>query len=79
MREQWKDLAAAGLSGYGVAGHESTTAYEAGMKPPKPKQLIAPEIETDLSRIQQRSQERDDENWEFRSWLTLSIHNTGIT
>jgi uncharacterized protein len=45
-------------------------AYEAGMKPPKRKQkFTTPEIETDLSRIQQLSQEHDDENWEFRSWL----------
>ena len=33
------------------------------------KQVTAPKIEIDLSRIQQLSQERDDENWEFRSWL----------
>lgn len=26
-------------------------------------------VEIDLSRIQQLSKERDDENWEFRSWL----------
>ena len=44
-------------------------AYEAGMKPPKQKEFTAPEIETDLPRIQQLSQEHDDENWEFRSWL----------
>src|SRR5258708_2497484 len=33
------------------------------------KQATVPKIEIDLSRIQQLSQERDDENWEFRSWL----------
>src|SRR5271170_2950712 len=33
------------------------------------KQVTVPQIEIDLSRIQQLSQERDDENWEFRSWL----------
>jgi Fe-S-cluster containining protein len=33
------------------------------------KQLTVPKIEIDLSRIQQRSQACDDENWEFRSWL----------
>src|SRR6266404_1247822 len=44
-------------------------AYDPGMKPPKRKQLAASEIETDLSRIQQLSQEHDEENWEFRSWV----------
>ena len=34
-----------------------------------PKHVTAPKIEIDLSRIQQLSRERDDENWEFRSWL----------
>jgi hypothetical protein len=33
------------------------------------KQATVPKIEIDLSRIQQLSQERDGENWEFRSWL----------
>ena len=33
------------------------------------KQAKVPTIEIDLSRIQQLSQEHDDENWEFRSWL----------
>src|SRR3984893_16542105 len=33
------------------------------------KQVTLPKIEIDLSRIQQFSQEHDDENWEFRSWL----------
>jgi len=33
------------------------------------KQVMVPEIEIDLSRIQQLSQEREDENWEFRSRL----------
>jgi Fe-S-cluster containining protein len=37
------------------------------MKPQK--QVRVPKIEIDPSRIQQLSQERDDENWEFRSWL----------
>ena len=44
-------------------------AYQDGMKAQKEKQLTAPGIETDLSRIRQLSQEHDDENWEFRSWL----------
>lgn len=44
-------------------------ACEAGMKSPKQKQRTAPEMETDLSRIQQLSKEHDDENWDFRSWL----------
>jgi Fe-S-cluster containining protein len=42
---------------------------EAGIKLQKEKQVTVPKIEIDLSRIQQLSQERDDENWEFRSWL----------
>ena len=33
------------------------------------KQVMVPKIEIDLSRIHQLSRERDDENWEFRSWL----------
>jgi Fe-S-cluster containining protein len=33
------------------------------------KQVTVPKIEIDLSRIQQLSQGRDAENWEFRSWL----------
>src|ERR1700681_3347094 len=33
------------------------------------KQAKVPTIEIDLSRIQQLSQEHDDENWKFRSWL----------
>ena len=37
------------------------------MKPQK--QVTDPKIEIDLARIQQLSQERDDENWAFRSWL----------
>jgi Fe-S-cluster containining protein len=37
------------------------------MKPQE--QLKVPKLEIDLSRIQQLSQEHDDENWEFRSWL----------
>lgn len=44
-------------------------SYDARMKPPERKQPGAPEIETDLLRIQRLSQEHDDENWEFRSWL----------
>jgi Fe-S-cluster containining protein len=39
------------------------------MKLPNEKQMTASGIETDLSRIQQLSQEHDEENWEFRSWL----------
>ena len=37
------------------------------MKPQE--QLKVPKLEIDLSRIQQLSRERDDENWKFRSWL----------
>jgi hypothetical protein len=37
-------------------------AYDPGMIQPKRKQPAAPEIETDLLRIQQLSQEHDDEN-----------------
>src|SRR5437879_12067486 len=44
-------------------------AYDPEMIQPKRKQPAASEIETDLSRIQRFSQEHDDENWEFRSWL----------
>jgi hypothetical protein len=33
------------------------------------KQAKVPTIEIDLSRIQRLSQEHDDENWKFRSWL----------
>jgi hypothetical protein len=44
-------------------------AYQDGMNLPNEKQFAASGIETDLSRIQQVSQEHDDENWEFRSWL----------
>src|SRR6516164_493535 len=44
-------------------------AYQDGMKPIKEPHLMASAIETDLSRINQLSQEHDDENWEFRSWL----------
>jgi len=33
------------------------------------KPVTDPKIEIDLARIQQLSQERDDENWAFRSWL----------
>lgn len=33
------------------------------------KQATVPKIVIDLLRIRQLSQERDDENWEFRSWL----------
>ena len=42
------------------------------MKTPKRKEITVPEIETDLSRIRQLSQEHDDQNWEFRSWLKQS-------
>ena len=52
-----------------LARHEPTMAYQDGTKPAKAKQLTASEIETDLSRIQELSQEHDEENWEFRSWL----------
>jgi uncharacterized protein len=40
----------------------------------------APEIETDPSRIQRLSQEHDNENWEFRSWLKQNApdHIDGI-
>src|ERR1700687_1602342 len=41
--------------------------HEAKMK--LRKEVAVPKIEIDLSRIQQLSQEHDDENWEFRSWL----------
>src|SRR5882762_5195962 len=51
-------------------------SYDLGMTPPKRKQPAAPEIETDLLGIQRLSQERDDENWEFRSWLKQNApHN----
>jgi Fe-S-cluster containining protein len=40
---------------------------EAGLK--RKKRVAVPAIETDLARIKRLSQERDDENWEFRSWL----------
>ena len=43
--------------------------YKDGMKPPKENQLTASGIETDLSRILQLSEEHDEENWEFQSWL----------
>ncbi len=33
------------------------------------KRVTVRKIEIDLSRIRQLSQEHDDENWEFRSWL----------
>ena len=42
------------------------------MKTPGPKKIMVPEIETELSRIRQLSEEHDDENWEFRSWLKRS-------
>lgn len=42
------------------------------MKPANRKRLTAPQMETDLSRIRDLSQEHDDENWEFRSWLKQS-------
>jgi Fe-S-cluster containining protein len=43
------------------------SGHEAGMK--LHKQAKVPKIEIDLSRIKQLSEEHDDENWEFRSWL----------
>jgi uncharacterized protein len=55
--------------------YESNMANQDGMKPPNEKQLAAPGIETDLSRIRQLSQEHDDENWEFRSWLKQNAPN----
>ena len=39
------------------------------MKPPNRKRFTAPQMEIDLFRIRELSQEHDDENWEFRSWL----------
>jgi len=33
------------------------------------KQVTVPKMEIDRSRSEQLSQERDDENWAFRSWL----------
>jgi uncharacterized protein len=42
---------------------------EAEMKLRSGKQVALPKIEIDLSKIQQLSHERDEENWEFRSWL----------
>jgi hypothetical protein len=33
------------------------------------RRFTVPQIEIDLSRIQQLSQAHNDENWEFRSWL----------
>jgi Fe-S-cluster containining protein len=33
------------------------------------KQVTVPKIEIELSTIQKLSHDRDDENWEFRSWL----------
>lgn len=39
------------------------------MKPTKETQPAASAIETDPAKINQLSQEHDNENWEFRSWL----------
>lgn len=39
------------------------------MKARKSNQLGASAVETDLARINQLSKERDDENWDFRTWL----------
>ena len=44
-------------------------ASQDSMKSAKEPQLAASAIETDLSRINQFSQEHDDENWDFRAWL----------
>src|SRR5437016_12608349 len=44
-------------------------AYDAGVNPRNRRERNAPEMETDLSRIQRISHEQEDENWEFRSWL----------
>src|ERR1700747_471991 len=52
-----------------VVGSKGSMRSDAGMKPPKGKELNSPEIQTDLSRIQSLSREHDEENWEFRSWL----------
>jgi hypothetical protein len=43
--------------------------YQDRTKPTNAKQFAASAIETDLSRIKQLSEEHDDENWDFRSWL----------
>ena len=45
------------------------------MKPPNRKRFTTPQMETDLSRIRELSQEHDDENWEFRSWLKQNAPN----
>ena len=45
------------------------------MKPPNRMRFTAPQMETDLSRIRDLSQEHDDENWEFRSWLKQNAPN----
>jgi Fe-S-cluster containining protein len=45
------------------------------MKPANRKRFTAPQIETDLSRIRELSQEHDDENWDFRSWLKQNAPN----
>ena len=45
------------------------------MKPPNRMRFTAPQIETDLSRIRDLSQEHDDENREFRSWLKQNAPN----
>jgi Fe-S-cluster containining protein len=44
-------------------------AYQDGTKPTKETQLAASAIQTDVSVIKQLSQEHEDENWDFRSWL----------
>lgn len=44
-------------------------AFHDKMKSTKKTQPSVPSLETDLSRINQLSQEHDDENWDFRSWL----------
>jgi Fe-S-cluster containining protein len=39
------------------------------------RQVTVPKIETDLAKLRQLSQEHDDENWEFRSWLKQHAPN----
>ena len=49
------------------------TNRELTMKRPKDKTFSR--IETNLSRIEKLSQERYDENWDFRSWLKQNAPN----
>ena len=50
---------------------------EAEMKLQKEKQVAVPKIEIDLSKIQQLSHERDEENWEFRITRPPEARNRG--